>query len=401
MCLIAALVLSFSSCGGGYVKELSADYDNKASLEGVHNRDAYIGLSLRLLKAAASRRGENAVVSPYSAVYGLALLSKCADGGSLAQIEDASGYTRDGLISEARYLSESGKDEKDAVIKLSGAAIVKDSIEQNVKSVFLQNNADTLGARVFSASAGKKTAKYVNGWCSDETGGTVKGAVADFEDEDMIIVSPFLFDSQWSENYEEKDIKTRSFKNYDGTSTDVKILCSKEDFIKSDEYIGFSKTYKNEKYCFTVIMPRDESRDIYDFLDSINEEKWAQIYDDRSGALIAVRIPEFSVNCVPDMTEILIGVGITDVFDKGKADLSGMLSGSASCGGFIEGARVDINRKGLSKPDSSIFKERGTELIPEEYDIIFVDRPFVFAVTDSETLAPIYIGVIANMNGVQ
>ena len=77
-----------------------------------------------------------------------------------------------------------------------------------------------------------------------------------------------------------------------------------------------------------------------------------------------------------------------------------MLSGSACCGGFIEGTRVDMNRKGLSKPDSSIFKDRGTEAFPED-DYIFVDRPFVFAVTDSETLSPVYIGVIANMNGVQ
>ena len=90
-------------------------------------------------------------------------------------------------------------------------------------------------------------------------------------------------------------------------------------------------------------------------------------------------------------------MGMTDAFDGGKADLSGILSGKAFCGGVYQASRVEINRRSTGSSGDSLFKDRGTEVLPD-FDLLLVDRPFIFAITDTETLAPIYLGVIANMN---
>ena len=146
-------------------------------------------------------------------------------------------------------------------------------------------------------------------------------------------------------------------------------------------------------------MPKDESVDIYDFLESIDKEKWARIYADQKGVMVAVRFPEFYADCGNDTVRVLKDLGVTDVFDPEKADLSGLCSAETYLGDFLEISRVQINRKGTGDPENDLFKERGTEALPY-YDLIFMDRPFIFAVTDESTLSPIYIGVIADMASV-
>lgn len=382
--LVLAAVFSLSSCSKGNVTELtSGGFD--PSVAAAHDKDAYLDLALKLVKSAASERGKNAAVSPYSVISALAFLSECAENGSLIQIENASGYTSGKLQSELLYILSA--DQTD--IKLSNSVFIKEGID-------LDKNAYTAGARVFSATPGRNTVKFINGLCSENTGGTVKKAVESFDGTDMLILNTLLFDCAWNEIYEDKDVKTRNFKNYDGTQTEVKILCTKENIIINDEYIGFNKKYKNEKYCFTALMPKDENVDIYDFLESIDAEKWSQIYSSQKGVMVAVRFPEFSVDCGADAIRIFKDLGITDVFDKEKADLSKAFTKDLFCSDLVLSTRVEINRKGTGRQDSELFKERGTEALPD-YDLIFLDRPFVFAVTDETTLSPIYIGVVANM----
>lgn len=383
--IVFALLLSLFACNKGTVTLISSNGPDE-SVSASHDNSAYIDFALRLVKSAAAEKNGNVAVSPYSVLSALSVIANGAAGESLSQIETASGYKKDALRSEARYLSTEAED---GVIKLSNSLFIREGLR-------LSDSAYTADVSVYSASAGKNTVKFINSLCSNNTNGAVKKATDSFDGTDMMILSTLLFDSAWSEIYEEKDIKTRNFKNYDGTETEVKILCSKENIITNDEYIGFNKTYKNERYCFTAVMPKDESVDIYDFLESIDAAKWARIYADRKGVMVAVRFPEFSLDCGAGVKDTLGRLGITDVFDEDKADLSGLTAENCGLSELIEGTRVEINRKGTGVMDSELFKERGTEALPD-YDLIFADRPFVFAVTDETTLMPIYIGVVANM----
>lgn len=386
--LSALLLLSFSSCNKTAVVALMSTEINE-SIAPEHNSGAYIDFALKLVKSAASERGKNAAVSPYSVLSALAVMANAADGNSRAQIENATGYSLNALDSEARYLLDRRDNDETATVKTANSIFIKDG------AFSVKENAYLSGADVYLCLNGKNPAKFINELCSENTNGTVKKAVESVSDTDLLILSTFMFDCAWSEIYEDKDVKTRSFKNYDGTETDVKILCSKENIIAGDEYVGFNKKYKNEDYCFTVIMPKDENTDIYDFLQSIDAEKWAQIYADQKGVIVAVRFPEFYADCSADTVKVLNDLGITDVFDSEKADLSGLTQSKTYFGDFIEASRVVISRKSTGS-DSEIFKERGTEALPY-YDLIFADRPFIFAVTDETTLTPLYIGVIANM----
>ena len=386
--LFFAVLFSLSSCSKGKVTELSAGSFDPDITAG-HNGDAYLDLALRLVKSAASERGKNAAVSPYSVISALAVLSEAANGESLSQIERSTGYTAGGLNGELLYISAASGSDNDVGIKVSNSVFVKDGFE-------IKSGAYTAGARVFSATPGKNSVKFINNMCYENTNKEIKKIIESYSNPDMMILNTLVFDSAWNEIYEDKDVKTRNFKNYDGTLSEVQILCTKENIITNDEYIGFNKKYKNNKYCFTCVMPKDESVDIYDFLESIDAKKWSQIYSNQRGVMVAVRFPEFSVDCGKDTVRILKDLGITDVFDPDKADLSNLLADEACCEDIILGSRVEINRKGTGRMDSELFKERGTEALPD-YDLIFLDRPFVFAVTDESTLSPIYVGVVANM----
>ena len=58
--------------------------------------------------------------------------------------------------------------------------------------------------------------------------------------------------------YEEDDVEEESeFTNYDGSISEVTMLCSDEEgYIEDDFYTGFVKNYKGGKYAFMALLPK-------------------------------------------------------------------------------------------------------------------------------------------------
>ena len=91
-------------------------------------------------------------------------------------------------------------------------------------------------------------------------------------------------------------------------------------------------------------------------------------------------------------------MGITRAFDDNQADFSGM--GEAKENIFIGGVNhktyVDVNELGTK---AGAVTEVGMEAggMPPAGEIVTLDRPFLYAIVDSETKLPIFIGILENM----
>ena len=217
--LLLSVFLSLCSCSKGTVPKIT-DGGFDPSVTSAHDKDAYTEFALKLVKSAASERGKNAAVSAYSVISALAVLSNGAKGESLAQIEKATGCSAAALNAEALYLHNAAENEDGAEIKVSNSVFMKDGFD-------ILENAYTAGASVYSATPGKNTVKFINNLCSENTNGEVKTVIDSFNDTELTVLSTLLFDCSWNEIYEDKDVKTLKFKNYDGTVTETQILCTK------------------------------------------------------------------------------------------------------------------------------------------------------------------------------
>ena len=102
LCLVLSVTVLFSavSCGtasatelsGGYIRNSEDDVTPPAGFE-----EAAANFSLTLLENTLTKKGENTLISPLSALLCLALVANGADGDTLAQMEDAFGMNMDDL----------------------------------------------------------------------------------------------------------------------------------------------------------------------------------------------------------------------------------------------------------------------------------------------------------------
>ena len=94
-------------------------------------------------------------------------------------------------------------------------------------------------------------------------------------------------------------------------------------------------------------------------------------------------LPKFDIAGEADLMEGLRALGVTDVFDSGRADFSPMTE--ASEGIYVSqvkhAARVAIDEEGVTAAAYTVMDAAGSDMPPEEEVDFVADRPFLFAVT--------------------
>ncbi len=171
-----------------------------------------------------------------------------------------------------------------------------------------------------------------------------------------------------------------------------------------DELKAFAKDlkeYDGVTLRYVAIMPQDG--DLADWLKNANA---AQINDTISklkeirsenfpeGVVTKIVgfIPKFRFDYSLDLMNDLAGMGVTDVFDSGKADLSGITEGPAYIGKALHKANIEFTQDGIKASAATMLGGAGAgsdfdyfyDVPVEEIDMTF-DKPFVFFVQDKDT----------------
>ena len=94
------------------------------------------------------------------------------------------------------------------------------------------------------------------------------------------------------------------------------------------------------------------------------------------------------------MKEVLEQMGVKDIFDDSRADLSTMLSDSARTAvkKIIHKTEITVNEKGTKAASSSY-----VDVVTRDRTDVRLDRPFVYAVIDNTTNIPLYLGVVISL----
>ena len=177
------------------------------------------------------------------------------------------------------------------------------------------------------------------------------------------------------------------------------LFSSGETLLTGDGVTGFMKNYHGGKYSFVGLLP-DEGTDVYDFAASLDGEKWTSIWNSRSaekenGTTATAGIPEFTSEWQMKLNDVLIGMGISDMFD-GKADFSRMSDAPLYCSSFSQKTYVKVDRNGTKAAAITWGDMKATGVEPISVDVI-LDRPFVYAIVDNTTGIPLFIGVTASV----
>ncbi len=347
------------------------------------------------LFAASAEEGENTLISPVSMLYVLAMITNGAEGETLEQLEDAFGCNIDALnIFLYKYMAE-GKNTTAA-----NAIWVREGFSANRD--FLQTNADYFGRGVYTAPFDSGTVKDINDYVNLHTNGMIDKIIDRLDPSTVLrLVNALTFEDEWQDKYEKRNIEKRIFTAFDSTEQTVDFMHSTENsYIEDENTTGFVKRYKNG-YRFVGLLPH-EGVDIGRYIADFNGEKLAGLMESCISAQVITAIPTFESEYSRSMIEVMESIGVTDVFDPYKSDLSRM--GESDTGLYISAllhkTYISVDEKGTKAAAISFATaDECAAAEPAHVYTVKLDRPFVYMILPDNSDVPVFIGSVVKISG--
>lgn len=406
VCLALSALGSFSACGRTYTPEslsektrnltrtLAADASKRTG-KSADFTAANLGFSTEFFKRSFRETG-NTLVSPLSAAVVLAMLQNGAEGDTLSEMETVLGMPREAmnenLSAYMQYLDES--DTKKTSLSFADSIWVRDAVASEVKENFLQVNKDYYDAEIYASPFDETTLKDVNLWTKNATEGMIDKILEGIEPEDfMYLINALYFEGEWEEKYERDKIRNGVFFNADGSTSTVQMMSSEENVYLSDESAtGFIKPYKGGKLAFAALLP-NEGTPISEYVNSLNEEKWRKLFEEgRTGMCVNCVVPAFSCEYETEASDVLKEMGMPSAFSAQTADFSGLMP-EAYLGFILQKTRIDVDKSGTKAAAVTI----GGMKCESAGEVVSLDRPFVYAIIDTENDYPLFLGAVTKL----
>ena len=378
--------------------------DRKTIIAG---QEAVTDFSTQLLQQSLSEDG-NTLVSPLSVLCALGMVANGAEGETLAQIEETIGLDLEHLnIWLADYCASLPDGEKYR-LRLANSLWLKDMEDFQVEKDFLNANAGYYGAGLYQSPFDETTVEEINLWVSKRTDGAVNDVLQELSRDDvMCLVNAIAFEAEWKQTYETYEVYEGTFTKENGMKQKAVMMTSVEGaYIEDEQTKGFIKYYDGEKYAFVALLP-DKSISIADYVGSLNGERIRSMLAnvETKNIIINAEIPKFECSYNMEMSKILQDMGIATAFDEVRADFTGIgtcTGRNLAIGGVLQKNCIAVNERGSKAGVATVIEAVGVASEEMETEIkeidIFLNRPFVYMIVDSEQKIPIFIGCMMDIN---
>lgn len=408
--LIAAATLSLFACRGTDVQTQAENLTKDMNEEPVTNRElddtfrlAAADFSFALFQQSSAEdviAGKNILISPESVLSALAMTANGANGQTLSEMEEVlCGGMEIQSFNEYMYTYHNRLTAtKDVTFHLANSIWIKDEPELQVKEDFLQTDRNYYNADIFQANFDTDTVADINQWVDANTNGMIPQLLTEIpEGAELYLINALAFEGEWENSYEEKQVNEAGiFTDYLGNEETVTMLRSTEtQYIAGEHVTGFVKNYKGGDYAFLALLPEEGIR-VEDYIASLNGEDFLALYDNRMYQDVLVQIPEFTYDYDTELKESLSAMGMEEAFEPG-ADFSNMAETSLYISRVLHKTHIQVDRAGTKAAAVTTVemqKASDAEMDVTEPPRVYLNRPFVYAIVDTETGLPVFLGAV-------
>lgn len=402
VCALALALLCLAGCGGGGAKRLTETVKApEAAPMTEEDAAALAGFSLALLQE--NWEGENLLVSPLSALCALGMTANGAKGETLAQMEAVLGLPVEELNRALAAWAANLPREKDCRVDLANSLWVRDGgFEANQD--FLDTAAGPYRAEVFASPFDSAAVGDINGWVDQHTHGMIPRILEKIPEEAVLyLINALALEAEWAKIYEDFQVReNRIFTTEDGAEQSATLMYSSEwSYLRSENAQGFLKPYKGGRWAFAALLP-DEGVALGDYLDSLTGERLHALLSEAEERMVQAAIPKFTGDYGMELNESLKAMGMTDAFDVSRADLSGL--GSSPLGPLfisqvLHKTHIEVDERGTKAGAVTAVAVSGSTGPGEEEPVpqVYLDRPFLYMLVDTETNLPAFIGAVTSM----
>lgn len=255
--------------------------------------------------------------------------------------------------------------------------------------------------------ASEDARKEINQWVKGQTEGKIPELLAMGVVDSMtklVLVNAIYFKGLWEEKFMKQDTTDAPFRLNKKNTKSVKMMYQKKKFFFG--YISDLKCkvlempYQGGELSMLILLPEDiedESTGLKKIEEQITLEKlreWTK-RENLENIDVHVKLPRFKIEESYILNSNLGRLGLQDLFNSSKADLSGM-SGSRDLfiSKIVHKAFVEVNEEGTEAAATTAGIATFCMLLPEEE--FTADHPFVFFIRHNPTANVLFLGRVCS-----
>lgn len=346
------------------------------------------------------REEENAIYSPLSLWSALAMLAQCADGNSRQQALDALGADSVDALQEdiSRIWQALYTDDGQSSLILSNSIWLNSALEGN----YVQETLDTLAKKYFAGAYAVpmgtgEADRAVTDWVKEQTNGLIGGdaPVVQTEAETLaLLASSLYYKAAWQEEFHKEGTQEDVFTDAVGNETRVDFMRRVEngDFLRREGWQAARLGIQLGEMVFVLpdegVAPEDLLREA-DFLSGLDFQGDGALWGE-----VQWSVPKFDVDSDLKLLDALERLGVTDLLDPERADLSALTDLDAYLSEAKQLARVKVDEEGVEAAAVTILAVKNFSLPPQptEVCVMDLDRPFLFVIRTKDV--PLFIGIV-------
>ena len=366
----------------------------------------YGEFSFKLLTEIAANAGKNNImISPASIMMALDMCAAGAKADTLKQINDLFAKDSDPLEQQA-FASELMKRINNAQkVDFACANAVwnnANAIGDKVNASYVDYIKKTFGAEFRTVAFDNATHESINKWVDEKTNHMIQNAMSNPVDPMavMVLVNAIRFEGKWQSEYKDAQISESDFRGVKGNEKATMLSSTEKGYFETSKAKGFIKYYEGDEYAFVAILPADDTVNANDFLKNFTYSDYKEFIGSRNYVDVITFMPEFKSDYETSLNDYLKALGMKEAFDPAKADFSGIVNAEMKMhiSKVTHKTHIEVDRKGTKAAAVTTVEVDGAEMQPSEPKTVICDRPYAYAIVDTVSMNPIFIGTVNSVN---
>ena len=389
-------------------EEITATLQNIPDLPFGEASNAMSYFSQELFLQVLAIGENNAVISPISAYYALAMVALGAGGDTLQEFQTVLGIAPEDLAPQLHYLSQAlmsvGGSTK---LNLAASVWVADNPLRDLTTNYYFNRAMLA---YFDAYARIRnfldttTIDEINTWISDQTQGLIDEAISEIDpDAIMLLVNTVYLSARWASAFNPMIESVSTFYLESGEPLEVPFLSTNTRTLfaisVTDYYEAVLLPYNDGRLGFFLVRPTDGTT-IRDFVATHDLVGILGELEDHHG--VQVQMPKLDKEFDIKMNEQLQTMGLELAFDEVLSVLSGLVEEDMIHPIYIsrvhQAVRIRVCADGTEAAVVTTVEAVVEDSIFWPIELNF-NTPYVYMIYDFQTGAILFMGVVDNPVG--
>lgn len=350
-----------------------------------------------------ARENENIMISPVSVSLAMAMVYNGANGATredMARALNVQGLELDRLnknnLALLYYLTSA---DPELTLNIANSIWMLEDFKFSEAFVATVKNDYQAEAKKLDF-ADPKSADVINKWVDDKTRGTIDQIVTPPIDSQtiMFLINAVYFKGSWTSPFETELTSEQAFNLVDGQTVTVPTMYQSGsfDYLKSSGFQALRLPYGEDEQMAMVLFLPDQNTSLSEFQNQLNQDNWSNWqahFEAKAGTLM---LPKFTMEYEKSLNQVLAELGMGIAFEPGKADFSG-LAAAAADDIYISNVKhktfIEVDETGTEAAAVTSVEVGTTSMPAYDFELNF-DRPFFYAIEDSETGAIVFMGAV-------